>query len=696
MAWQAPLKFVCRIEGPQAMALEPDDEALSSVLPQPQTDFVQTAGDQIGFLAPEAEIQIAMECAFKATMPFKSPATGPFGGNEGRWRAHLQVQQFDALGRPSGVTDASPVQEATRWGLGALLPGAGGKWYGLTQQDQQPVTLQFPLTLQAVYTSVRFAYTCILQDSPPDGFQLVSEPLFTDWFPIVLAPSRLEQLPYQAVGLIYAPPGCVPGYELSQERFAYSSLIATGTALADAEQEAYGYADFSSSGLVTAQTAEGGTGSALSALLGEAGGGSIPFGISLAIDETQSQGWSTQTKTVQTRAAEDGVTFKTEAIDSTAYALSVAGAEPGDQAPPANQPFWADLFVLMVKAQYAIWDYPSFKAQQLLGAYPSYQLASVRQLQLAAALGSSLTSALAEGESGIGSLAVQALTGPIAAGETVYVGTGRTAQALTASAAAQPGETVIQVQAFTSAYAQPVGAPVYAAASLIAYVVPDGAGGTVPILSLAPPDAEALLGLDPFYEAGWQGAPVDASDRFRLIGATEFGTRVVLNDAKVAVSDAHVQTTLEEILRREREDHQRSSTSIEYESECTLEQVKTTKAGVKINLGVVQFGQSSERKTRQGETQTSRYSFTQSTLSLQETQSALTVTGVLDDGPLQATGKAKPQGFLQVVVYRDLALGGIAFQDINAVKPQAPPAAPKTPVARTAGAGTKAGALRDG
>ena len=405
--------------------------------------------------------------------------------------------------------------------------------------------------------------------------------LFTDWFPILLAPSQLEQFPYQAVGLIYAPPGTIPGDELSQETFSYSKLIATGTSLSDQQGNSYGYANLQSSVLSTNQTVTIGA---------NADWYGLKFGATIAFNQAQSTGWSNETTTINTNSTDDSVVFETEAIDSTSYTLSVTGAEPGDAAAYDNQPFWADIIVLMVKAQYAIWDYPACMAQQLIGAYPSYQLVSVRQLYEAAIGGNTIT-----------------------------------------------------------------------------YNVPDGAGGMVPILSLAPQDCANLLSLDPFFEEQWQGAPIDTSPRFRLIGSTQFGTRLFSSTTSPSgiAADAHIQVSIQQILEQEQENQQTYQLQIEYQSEYTLQQTQVSGAGGILNLGVMQFGGGTQRQNTQGSTQTYTYVFSQTTMSLQEVQSSLLVRGTLDD----EGGVAAPSGFLQVVAYRDLALGGIAFQDVNARSP---------------------------
>jgi hypothetical protein len=74
----------------------------------------------------------------------------------------------------------------------------------------------------------------------------------------------------------------------------------------------------------------------------------------------------------------------------------------------------------------------------------------------------SLTTALTAGQTGITQLTdSNGLNAPIAAGDSVTIGSGATAQTVTATAAAAINATTISVASFTSTYAQPANTVIY-------------------------------------------------------------------------------------------------------------------------------------------------------------------------------------------------------------------------------------------
>jgi len=74
----------------------------------------------------------------------------------------------------------------------------------------------------------------------------------------------------------------------------------------------------------------------------------------------------------------------------------------------------------------------------------------------------SLTTALTAGQTGITQLTdTNGLNAPIAAGDQVTIGSGSTAQTVTATANAAIGATAVSVSSFTSTYAQPVNTVIY-------------------------------------------------------------------------------------------------------------------------------------------------------------------------------------------------------------------------------------------
>jgi type II secretory pathway pseudopilin PulG len=85
---------------------------------------------------------------------------------------------------------------------------------------------------------------------------------------------------------------------------------------------------------------------------------------------------------------------------------------------------------------------------------------------LSAIFGSTLTALLAPG-SVVTSLPVNSVPEPIMSGASITIGSGSTAQIVTASGPATQGATSIPVNSFTSNYAQPAGSTVYDAATAI-------------------------------------------------------------------------------------------------------------------------------------------------------------------------------------------------------------------------------------
>lgn len=97
-----------------------------------------------------------------------------------------------------------------------------------------------------------------------------------------------------------------------------------------------------------------------------------------------------------------------------------------------------------------------------LGANPSVNAPafSITSLTCAVHLGTQFTTGLTNGQTGITSLAVQALTVPVTSGQSLVIGTGATTQTVTASANAAVGATSISVNSFTANAAYASGTPV--------------------------------------------------------------------------------------------------------------------------------------------------------------------------------------------------------------------------------------------
>lgn len=100
------------------------------------------------------------------------------------------------------------------------------------------------------------------------------------------------------------------------------------------------------------------------------------------------------------------------------------------------------------------------QGQTLYGKVQSGVALTFTRMQIGSGqLATTLTAALTSGTA-YTSLAVQALTSPVASGDTITIGTGGTTQTVTASAAAAIGATTIDVNSFTANAAYAIGATV--------------------------------------------------------------------------------------------------------------------------------------------------------------------------------------------------------------------------------------------
>lgn len=348
-------------------------------------------------------VNMSVTCSFtddSGKVPYDGEGAVYSGGNEAFFQLKMQYLTLDVNGIPvnngnGGWTDFDPngPVSVSLYGPGATNVLTGAPLAGAQPNQSISQTVLLPMNLSAVNTIVRLAYRLFLGDTRAGGgpmrpigvlgeanvLQDTTYPLSyqggandPNWayepaIQLTIAPSSLLQLRLLPLYLLYCPPG-----SKSTESISLDEQVTYQWSITDTAEEAYSVSNSLSSSVSTKTNTENSFSISVYGFL---------FGVDLTSEKQITQTWDQTTTDSYSTNIVNSTTWSISTDDKTTWGpIQQAIPVPEDKGTPFQQSFWDDIFLLLLRPQFAVWDYPGLNALSLLSACPTLQQVSVASL----------------------------------------------------------------------------------------------------------------------------------------------------------------------------------------------------------------------------------------------------------------------------------------------------------------------------
>ncbi len=354
-----------------------------------------------GCIVPSTTGIVQTVCLFKDSGKLNETIQGTevlYGGNHGHYEMKLQVlkmnaqgiPQFNAQGQPD-FEDAGPVGTLDLYGPGSNQPGAAGV-------SQMVIgMLSASATFGQIANVARVAVRCYLGDtrvgsqSYDVGAGFVNNngghatPGYQDTFPeayysptssnafapawnyeapfeVDVVPTEMFQVKYMPLAIVYAPPG-----DGSSANYKISNTYTSKFTLQDAWANKYTNSNLT-----------------VSTFALNLGANFPVYNVSGGYNTE----WDVNTTAVTNTTNTVQNAWSMSSSNSIQVGAQMGGLPPNDSEPFNAQPFWADQYILIPHAQFAVWNYqpsnggdgPALNIMQLVGIPIAEYPASVGQL----------------------------------------------------------------------------------------------------------------------------------------------------------------------------------------------------------------------------------------------------------------------------------------------------------------------------
>jgi hypothetical protein len=322
-----------------------------------------------------------------------------YGGNHGHYEMKVQVLKMNAQGipqyKPNGdldFEDAGPVETADLFGPGSNMAGAASSG-GLAM-----TFLSASATFTQIANVVRVAVRCDLGDTRVSAQSIdqtpaeinsngqITDPSYYTYYPtpfydptssnafnpawnyetpfeVDIIPTEMLQVKYMPLAIVYAPPG-----DGSHATYQISNTYTSKFTVQDSWAQSYTNSNLNVSTFA------------------------LNLGLNFLVYQLNagySNEWDDTTTAVNGATTVRSNAWSLSTVNSIQIPAQMSGLPPDDSEPYTKQPFWADQFILIPHAQFAVWNYqpsqavgdgPALNIMQLIGVPTAYFPASVGQL----------------------------------------------------------------------------------------------------------------------------------------------------------------------------------------------------------------------------------------------------------------------------------------------------------------------------